>query len=107
MSLTPIIANLNKDLTLTVQAYNDGIISFGSYETKTEPCIVDACRHILNTVGLISGVYAARPYPLHIMSGSKVVFIVPTVYFGSRKTQDDIYSDIELVRGISFCGQMM
>ena len=107
MALTPIIADITSLTAITVRAFNDGNISFGKYETKSVPCIVDACRHILKTVGLVSGKYAAQPYPMHIVSGTNVVFIVPSLLFGSKLTLTPEYSDIEVTRGTSFCGQIL
>lgn len=107
MALTPIIANILDNQSITVEDYDDGTIAFSGFITKTTPVISTACRKILNTVGLVGGIYAARPYPMLIKSGNAVVFTVPTLYFGSRQTADQFYSDIELVRGVTFAGQIM
>lgn len=107
MALTPITATVDEAGFLTVQSYNDGNISFSGFLEKQTPAISKACSRILNLVGLISGVYAARPYPMNITAGGVIVFQVPTLYFGSRNTQLPDYSDIEIVRGISFTGQFI
>lgn len=107
MSLTPIIAKLDEAGFLSVQDYNDGIITFSAFLEKETPAISKACSRIINTVGLIAGEYPARIYPMHITSGAKIVFIVPTLYFGSKNTALSDLSDIELIRGISFTGQFV
>lgn len=107
MSLTPITALIVDPTHLTIQSYNDGTVILSSYTNTTQPAICDICQHILKTVGLVGGVYAARPYPLNILSGSAIVFKVPSIYYGSRNTQLPDLSDIEITRGITFTGQFI
>lgn len=107
MALTPITATLTTPMLLTVSSYNDGIISFSGFVEATPNLIVNSCRKILNLVGLISGGYPARAYPMNIMSGSNLVFIVPSLWYGARQTQDTEYSDIEIARGNSIIGQIL
>lgn len=109
MTLTPIIANIDEAGYLSVQDYTDGTISFTGFLEKEAPAISKACSRILNTVGYdaVSGTYLARPYPMLIQAGGVTVFIVPTLYFGCRNTLLSDYSDIEVVRGISFTGQFI
>ncbi len=103
----PIIAEIIDPTHLSINSYNDGTISFPTYKTTTLPAISDACRYILKTVGLVSGSFAARPYKMQIRAGSNVVFIVPSIYYGSRNTQLPDLSDIEVTRGITFTGQFI
>lgn len=101
---SPITATIDKTIfsnaRITISAYNDGTVVIPAHVSQVIPYIVDVCRYILKTAGAV-----ARPYQLLIKAGDDVVFTVPSVYFGSRQTAMDGYSDIEVIRGQSYTGQ--
>jgi hypothetical protein len=103
----PLIATILDPTHLHLLAYTDGIVIVPAYKSTTQPAICDICKYILKTTGYISGSFPARTYALDILSGSTIVFLVPSVYYGSRQTQLPDLSDIEITRGITFTGQFI
>lgn len=99
---TIIVAKIDEAGFLSIQTFNDGVVNIVGYIEKNIPAISKACRRILATSGI-----AGRNYPLYIVAGNTIVFIIPTLYFGSRITMMEDYSDIEIIRGISFTGQFI
>ena len=94
MAHTPITltALSNSSTNVTISAYNDGIVIFSAFTINTKKPIKDACKRILKLVGKI-----AQPYPVNVYRGSKLLYQVKSVLWGTRQTLDETLTDDEVV----------
>jgi hypothetical protein len=98
------------DLThITVRPFNDGSLVLPSYTTTKQPAICDACKWILATGGYHVGTctYLGRNYCLCIYAGSRRIFTVQSVWYGTKNTGRPEFSDAEINKGITFSGQLI
>lgn len=91
------VFNGNSLTDATVQAYNDGVINVPSFSVSSMLPIVEACRTILKDVGLVGGVYAARPYKLAIIRNGVTLFTIRSVYWGTAMAHSDTQPNYELI----------
>ena len=91
-----------------ISALNDGTINLPQINiddnTFNISLLVVICRMILKSAGNST---AVKKYKLQIKRGSKVLMYVPSVYYGSKLTQDEYLSDYEILKGRTLYGTML